>query len=136
MSEQDPPTVPPSDEDRFTKSYLGDSVYASFDGYHLVLRTSNGIMVSNEILLEPEVYTKFVRYATLINKCCEFAPGDAVRYVPGHAHGDSDHADCEDGKVSSQNGFCVFVKFNKQVANIGWEGTTAQNCDPYSLVKL
>lgn len=35
--------------------YLGDAVYASFDGYHIVLRTSNGIEVTNEIALEPQV---------------------------------------------------------------------------------
>lgn len=68
--------------------------------------------------------------------CSRFAPSDRVRYVPGHVHGDAGHADCEDGAVSSQNGHSVFVKFDKQVARIGWEGTTSQGCDPADLVKL
>ena len=42
----------------------------------------------------------------------DFEPGMRVRYVPGHAHGDVRHADCEDGRVSSNNGKYVFVRFN------------------------
>lgn len=45
------------------KVYLGDSVYAAFDGYHIVLTTENGLGVSNRVLLEPEVIREFVRYA-------------------------------------------------------------------------
>ena len=29
--------------------------------------------------------------------------GQRVRYIPGHAHGDPDHPDCEDGIVRSFN---------------------------------
>lgn len=41
------------------KTYLGDSVYADFDGYHVVLTTENGSPVdpSNRIACEPEVLT-------------------------------------------------------------------------------
>jgi hypothetical protein len=35
--------------------YLGDAVYASFDGYHIWLKTSNGIETTNKIALEPGV---------------------------------------------------------------------------------
>jgi hypothetical protein len=38
-----------------TEMYLGDAVYASFDGYHIWLKTSNGIITTNEIALEPGV---------------------------------------------------------------------------------
>ena len=38
-----------------TEMYLGDAVYASFDGYHIWLKTSNGIETTNEIALEPGV---------------------------------------------------------------------------------
>lgn len=38
-----------------TEMYLGDAVYASFDGYHIWLKTSNGISITNEIALEPGV---------------------------------------------------------------------------------
>lgn len=37
------------------KMYLGDSVYAEFDGYHIVLTTENGFGPSNTIALEPQV---------------------------------------------------------------------------------
>jgi hypothetical protein len=37
------------------KLYLGDAVYAAFDGYHLVLTTENGIAITNAIFLEPNV---------------------------------------------------------------------------------
>ena len=38
------------------KTYLGDSVYADFDGYHFVLTTEDGVTVSNTIYLDPDVY--------------------------------------------------------------------------------
>lgn len=38
-----------------TKVYLGDGVYAQWDGYQLILTTENGIEVTNIIVLEPEV---------------------------------------------------------------------------------
>jgi len=37
------------------KTYLGDSVYAEHDGFHLILTTENGLGVSNTIFLEPIV---------------------------------------------------------------------------------
>jgi hypothetical protein len=62
--------------------------------------------------------------------------GGRVRYVPNHAHGDRGHADCEDGRISSIGTVNVFVRFDKRVARLGWEGTTAEACDPESLVAL
>lgn len=40
------------------KVYLGDSVYADHDGYHLILTTENGYPDDprNRIALEPEVW--------------------------------------------------------------------------------
>jgi hypothetical protein len=35
--------------------YLGDAVYATFDGYHIWLRTSDGEHTTNKIALEPGV---------------------------------------------------------------------------------
>lgn len=37
------------------KVYLGDGVYAYYDGYGVILTTENGIAVTNTIYLEPEV---------------------------------------------------------------------------------
>jgi hypothetical protein len=56
--------------------------------------------------------------------------------VPHHALDDPDHEDCEVGTVASQNGVNVFVRFDKQVANLGWDGATSQACDPTQLNKI
>ena len=44
--------------------YLGDSVYAGFDGYHIRLMTWNGYPDDprNEIALEPAVFEALIRY--------------------------------------------------------------------------
>lgn len=46
------------------KVYIGDSVYAEFDGYCIVLTTENGMPgdPSNRIVMEPEVVNDFFRY--------------------------------------------------------------------------
>ncbi len=44
------------------KQYLGDGVYADFDGYHIQLTTENGVDTTNQIALEPEVMTALERY--------------------------------------------------------------------------
>lgn len=48
VPEPPPKTLPP-------RVYLGDSVYARFDGFHVVLTTDNGEGPSNTICLEPNV---------------------------------------------------------------------------------
>jgi hypothetical protein len=44
--------------------YLGDGVYAQFDGYGIVLTTGHHdpVEASNAIVLEPEVVNAFVNY--------------------------------------------------------------------------
>ena len=64
----------------------------------------------------------------------DIKPGMRVWYVPGHAHGDVTHPDVEHGTVSSTNHKNAFVRFDKQVARLGWDGTTSQSCDPSDLV--
>lgn len=44
--------------------YLGDAVYASFDGFNIWLRTSDGN--NNRIALEPEVFAALLEYAQAI----------------------------------------------------------------------
>jgi hypothetical protein len=63
----------------------------------------------------------------------EATPKLRVIYIPGHAHGDRDHPDCERGAVSSCNDKYIFVKFDKQVKQLGWDETTAQSCQPADL---
>jgi hypothetical protein len=44
------------------KHYLGDGVYADFDGYHVVLTTENGIEITNRICLDDYVQANLVEY--------------------------------------------------------------------------
>jgi len=48
--------------------YLGDSVYAEFDGYHIILTTNNGYPDDprNRIALEGEVWGRLVAYVERI----------------------------------------------------------------------
>jgi hypothetical protein len=50
--------------------YLGDGVYASFDGWYIWLRTGahEGANVTNKIALEPSVYEALVRYQARLVK--------------------------------------------------------------------
>lgn len=42
------------------ETYLGDAVYASFDGYQIWLRTGDGN--DNRIALEPAVYAALLKF--------------------------------------------------------------------------
>lgn len=53
------------------KVYLGDAVYADFDGYHIILTTENGIRADNRICLEPDVMQALQIYAETIRKALE-----------------------------------------------------------------
>lgn len=44
------------------KQYLGDGLYAAFDGYQFVLTAENGIEAYATVYLEPEVLDSFYRY--------------------------------------------------------------------------
>lgn len=47
------------------KSYLGDGLYAHFDGYQIWLTTPQGM----EVALEPQVQDEFFRYVGKIYGC-------------------------------------------------------------------
>jgi dTDP-4-amino-4,6-dideoxygalactose transaminase len=56
--------------DQSTKTYrgevhasLGDGVYASFDGFQIVLTAENGAETTNRICLEPETIGALIRFA-------------------------------------------------------------------------
>jgi len=53
------------------KIYLGDSVYAHFDGYQIKLTTENGYGASNTIYLDPSVVRSLSEY---IDLCYNTAP--------------------------------------------------------------
>ena len=63
----------------------------------------------------------------------EATPNMRVRYIPGHVHDDRTHPDCELGNISSVGRVNIFVKFDKQVSHLGWQGTIAQSCTPSDL---
>ncbi|GAH81432.1 unnamed protein product [marine sediment metagenome] len=44
------------------KIYIGDSVYADYDGYHIILTTNNGYGDTNTIALEPSVYDALILF--------------------------------------------------------------------------
>jgi len=52
----------------YPKEYLGDGVYASFDGYGIWIKTSNGAEATNEIYLEPNVYNALTKYRHTITR--------------------------------------------------------------------
>lgn len=51
------------------KTYLGDAVYANFDGYHIVLTTEDGIQVKDRIFLEDHVFSALCRFVERIYGC-------------------------------------------------------------------
>jgi len=67
-------------------------------------------------------------------KLSEIMPQMRVAYVSAHAK--FDKSAIEHGTVSSKNDKYVFVKFDKQLAKFGWDGTTSQSCDPNDLVAI
>ena len=44
------------------KEYIGDGVYAYYDGFNIVLTVEDGISVTNTIFLEPSVWENACRY--------------------------------------------------------------------------
>lgn len=64
----------------------------------------------------------------------DFKPQQRVIYIPRHANGDRTHKDCERGRVSSVNSHYVFVRFNRHVAEFGWDGATSMACRREDLI--
>lgn len=62
------------------KVYLGDSVYAAFDGFGIVLTTENGYGASNTIVLEPEVYAALTAFVAAVPKDESGVLGSEVPY--------------------------------------------------------
>jgi len=44
------------------KRFLGDGCYMEFDGFNIILTTSNGVITTNRIVLEPSVWKALVDY--------------------------------------------------------------------------
>jgi hypothetical protein len=50
------------------KTYLGDGVFADYDGFALVLTTEDGVRTTNRIVLEPAVYAQVVEYVRRLER--------------------------------------------------------------------
>lgn len=47
---------------REMKEYLGDGLYADFDGFQITLSAENGITATDTVYLEPHVLQNFLEY--------------------------------------------------------------------------
>lgn len=45
------------------KDYLGDGLYAQFDGHHIVLTAENGLRATDTVYLEPACVRAIARFA-------------------------------------------------------------------------
>jgi hypothetical protein len=45
-----------------SKAYLGDGVYVWTDGHHIILETSNGVRVTNEVYLDTNVVSELIKF--------------------------------------------------------------------------
>jgi hypothetical protein len=43
------------EQEKILKTYLGDGVYADYDGYYIILTTEDGYHSTNKIYLDDEV---------------------------------------------------------------------------------
>ena len=48
------------------QEYIGDGAYARYDGYSFWISTSDGLNVTNQVCLEPEVLKSFLQYVKKI----------------------------------------------------------------------
>ena len=53
---------------KMKKVYLGDGVYAEYDGYHIVLTTEDGVKVTNTIYLDLAVWDKLYLFRANIEE--------------------------------------------------------------------
>lgn len=50
------------------KFYVGDGVYAEFDGNGIILTSENGMKITNSIYLECETWDNLFKWVTQIQK--------------------------------------------------------------------
>ena len=51
-----------------TKQYIGDGVYAEYDGFQIKLTAENGIEVLDTIYLEPRTFENLIEYNESLKK--------------------------------------------------------------------
>jgi hypothetical protein len=50
------------------KRYLGDGVYAEFDGYAIILTVEDGETILSQIVVDPHVYTRLEQFVGQLRK--------------------------------------------------------------------
>jgi hypothetical protein len=55
------------------RCYLGDAVYADYDGYHIVLTTEDGISTTNTIFLDEGVTNSLLSYIKQLKEELKYA---------------------------------------------------------------
>ena len=70
------------------KDYLGDSVYASFDGYAVTLYLDNGFGPKNEIVMEPQVLDALNRFKIRCQKPQTEVAAALIEISPAAAMGE------------------------------------------------
>lgn len=87
------------------KQYLGDAVYWEFDGFHVILTTSNGLAETNRICLDPSVCERFImnyeRLKGAIEEMMGETDGSGTRQVRPGVH---DSASPDEGTGSDPGG--------------------------------
>lgn len=51
-----------------TDTYLGDGLYASFDGYQIKLYASNGMETTDTVYLDGDVLVRFLQYVEAVKE--------------------------------------------------------------------
>jgi hypothetical protein len=59
MSQPEPEAEP-------TKQYLGDGLYADFNGFQLILTAEDGVHITNRVFLEPQVWSALQKYVAAL----------------------------------------------------------------------
>lgn len=62
--------------DEFPERYLGDGVYATFDGWQVWIYASNGVRETERIALEPAVLAALLKYH---NDCIDICAANDER---------------------------------------------------------
>ena len=51
------------DDSKTTRAYLGDGLYADYDGFQIRLWASDGVTMTNEVFLDPYVLQNLIIFA-------------------------------------------------------------------------
>lgn len=67
--------------------YLGDGLYADYDGYQIEVYASNGLRKTNVVYFDPDVLRAFIRYAARLKEAQKEAQTIAKGLIDGSDNG-------------------------------------------------